>query len=161
MPAQRLTVATREYTQTEIRRGPVGSLPEVLDGNACDQGGALLQLPIDVSNTWQAYARALSAPNTSMNITSCAIDAGLDGMVGTADDIVACSTGNALVLTRKTGKPVTINATDELLYVCVGGTGDSCQGGTKVPIFSTLYEGYFWDVDNFGLRNAQIRLYAQ
>lgn len=58
-------------------------------------------------------------------------------------------------------RQLTINATDELLYVCVGGTGDNCQGGTKAPIFSTLYEGYFWDVDNFGLRNAQIRLYAQ
>lgn len=144
-----------------LQAGPVGSQPQVLDGNACDQGGALFQLPIDVSNTWQAYARALSKPNTSMNITSCAIDAGLDGQVGTVDDAVVCSTGNPLVLTRKTGKPVTINATDELLFVCVGGTGDNCQGGTKVPIFSILYDGYFWDVDNFGLRNAQIRLYAQ
>jgi hypothetical protein len=96
-----------------------------------------------------------------MNITSCAVDAGLDGTVGTFDDIVVCSTGNPLVLTRKTGKPVTINATDELLYVCVGGTIPNCQGGTEVPIFSPLYDGFFWDVDNFGLRNAQIRLYAQ
>ena len=147
--------------QIWLQPGDPGSQPQVLDGNACDKGGALFQLPIDVSNTWAAYARALSQPNSSMNITSCAVDAGLDGLVQTADDIVVCSTGNPLVLTRKSGKPVTINATDELLFVCVGGTGDSCQGGTKVPIFSMLYEGYFWDVDNFGLRNAQIRFYAQ
>jgi len=32
--------------------------------NASDKGGALFQLPIDVSTTWTAYARALSKPNT-------------------------------------------------------------------------------------------------
>jgi hypothetical protein len=144
-----------------LQPGDPGSQPQVLDGNACDRGGALFQLPVDVSNTWKAYARALSKPDTSMNITSCAVDAGLDGQVGTVDDAVVCSTGNPLVLTRKSGKPVTINATDELLYVCVGGTGDTCQGGVKTSIFNALYDGYFWDVDNFGLRNAQIRFYAQ
>jgi hypothetical protein len=144
-----------------LQPGPTGSQPEVLDGNACDKGGALFQLPIDVSNTWTAYARALSKPNTSMNITSCGVDVGLDGIPNTVDDVVICSTGNPLVLTRKSGKPVTINATDELLFVCVGGTGDSCQGGTKVPLFANDYYTYFWDVDNFGLRNAQIRFYQQ
>ena len=63
------------------------------------------------------------------------------------------------MLTRKSGRPVTINATDELLYVCVGGTGDDCIGGTEVPLFTDSYYAYFWDIDNFGLRNAQIRLY--
>ena len=142
-----------------LEPGPPGSQPQVLDGNACDRGGALFQLPIDVSNSWTAYARALSKPNTSMNITSCAVDEGADLIEGTLDDVVLCSTGNPLVLTRKSGRPVTINATDELLYVCVGGTGDGCTGGTKVPLFQDSYYAYFWDVDNFGLRNAQIRLF--
>ena len=61
---------------------------------------------------------------------------------GTLDDVVL--TGNPLMLTRKSGKPVTINATDELL--CVGGTGDACTGGTKVPLFTDSYYAYFWDV---------------
>ena len=142
-----------------LQPGPTGSQPQVLDGNACDRGGALFQLPIDVSTTWRAYARALSKPNTSMNITSCGIDVGDDGIEGTADDVAVCSTGNPLMLQRKSGKPVTINATDELLFVCVDGTGDNCVGGTKVPLFADDYFAYFWDVDNFGLRNAQIRLY--
>src|SRR5262245_31673147 len=47
-----------------LEPGPAGSQPEVLDGNACDQDGAKFQLPIDVSNYWQAYARALGKPNT-------------------------------------------------------------------------------------------------
>jgi hypothetical protein len=94
-----------------------------------------------------------------MNITSCGVDEGPDLLPNTADDVVICSTGNPLMLQRKSGKPVTINATDELLYVCVGGTGDNCQGGTKVPLFTDTYYLYFWNVDNFGLRNAQIRLY--
>jgi len=49
--------------------------------------------------------------------------------------------------------------TDELLFVCVGGTAPNCQGGTEVPVFADSLFLYFWDVDNFGLRNAQIRLY--
>jgi hypothetical protein len=142
-----------------LQPGPSGSQPQVLDGNACDKGGALFQLPIDVSTTWRAYARALSKPQTSMNITSCGVDTGLDGVAGTADDVVICSTGNPLMLERKSGKPVTINATDELLFVCVGGTGDNCVGGTKVPVFADTFDLYFWDVDNLGLRNAQIRFY--
>lgn len=142
-----------------LEPGLPGSQPQVLDGNACDRGGALFQLPIDVSNSWTAYARALSKPETSMHITSCAVDEGLDLIEGTLDDVVLCSTGNSLVLTRKSGKPVTINATDELLYVCVAGTGDDCTGGTKVPLFTDSYYAYFWDVDNYGLRNAQLRLY--
>jgi len=144
-----------------LQPGPAGSQPQVLDGNASDQGGALFQLPIDVSNYWEAYARALSKPDTSMNITSCFLDTGLDQKVGGGDDIIVCSTGNPLELTRKSGKPVTINATDQLLYVCVGGTYPNCQGGTLAPIFADIYDTYFWDVDNFGLRNAQIRLYAK
>ena len=142
-----------------LQPGPTGSQPQVLDGNACDKNGALFQLPIDVSTTWTAYARALSKPETGMNITSCGVDEGPDLLPNTADDVVICSTGNPLMLQRKSGKPVTINATDELLYVCVGGTGDNCQGGTKVPLFTDTYYLYFWNVDNFGLRNAQIRLY--
>ena len=142
-----------------LQPGPTGSQPQVLDGNACDKNGALFQLPIDVSTTWTAYARALSKPQTSMNITSCGVDEGPDLLPNTADDVVICSTGNPLMLQRKSGKPVTINATDELLFVCVGGTGDNCTGGTKVPLFNDTYFLYFWNVDNLGLRNAQIRLY--
>jgi len=32
-----------------LQPGPVGSLPQVLDGNACDQGGALFQLKRKIS----------------------------------------------------------------------------------------------------------------
>ena len=142
-----------------LQPGPNGSQPIVMDGKACDKDGALFQLPLDVSTTWHAYARALSKPETSMNITSCSVDLGLDGKPGTVDDVIVCSTGNPLILQRKSGKPVTINATDELLYVCSGGTGDNCTGGIKVAIFADPNFLYFWDVDNFGNRNSQIRLY--
>ena len=141
-----------------LQPGPAGVF-QVVDGNACDKGGALLQLPSDVSTEWSAYARALSKPQTSMNITSCQVDPGPDGTVGTLDDVVVCSTGNPLILERKSGQPITLNATSQLLFVCVGGTLPNCSGGTEVPIFSNPLFLYFWDVDNFGLRNAQIRFY--
>src|SRR5262245_20684543 len=141
-----------------LQPGPAGVF-QVVDGNACDKGGALLQLPSDVSTTWSAYARALSKPNTSMNITSCQVDPCLDGIGGSLDHVLWCSNGNPLQLVRKSGQPVTLNATSQLLFVCVGGTLPNCSGGTEVPIFSNLLFLYFWDVDNFGLRNAQIRFY--
>jgi hypothetical protein len=141
-----------------LQPGPNGSQPQVLDGNACDRGGALFQLPLDVSTTWTAYARALSKPGGRMNMTTCSVDLGLDGLEGTTDDIILCS-GTPLVLQRKSGRPVTINATDELLFICVGSTQDNCAGGTQVPIFADVNFLYFWDIDNFGLRNAQIRFY--
>src|SRR5215471_13729543 len=85
-----------------LQPGPAGVF-QVVDGNACDKGGALLQLPSDVSTEWSAYARALSKPNTSMDITSCQVDPGVDGIVGTVDDVIVCSTGNPLILERKSG----------------------------------------------------------
>jgi len=110
-----------------LQPGPPLSQPQVLDGNACDKGGAMFQLPIDVTTTWTAYARALSKPSTSMNITSCGLD--------TVDNTVICS-GTPLKLERKSGKPVTIDATHELLYLCYGSTADNCAGGTYVSLFS-------------------------
>jgi hypothetical protein len=143
-----------------LQPGPAGSSDlQVIDGNACDKGGALLQLPLNVSSTWSAYARALSKPLGSMNITSCQVDPGPDGIVGTNDDTIVCSDGNPLQLTRGSGKPVTLNATSQLLFICVGGTMPNCSGGTEVPIFADPLFTYFWDVDNMGLRNAQIRFY--
>jgi hypothetical protein len=123
---------------------------QVLDGNACDPGGALFQLPSNVATAWTAWARALSKPNTSMDITSCLVD---------TTNTVICSTGNPLDLVRNSGKPVTLNATSQLLFVCEGGIGPNCTGGTSVPIFSNPLFMFFWNVDNFGLRNAQIRFY--
>ena len=73
-----------------LQPGPAGVF-QVVDGNACDKGGALLQLPSDVSTTWSAYARALSKPNTSMNITSCQVDPGPDGLVGTLLSLIHIS----------------------------------------------------------------------
>ena len=145
-----------------LQPGPAGSSPQVVDGNACDKDGALLQLPVDVATTWTAWARALSKPNTSMDITSCSVDPGPDGVAGGAndtDDVIVCSTGNPLNLVRKSGQPVTLNATSQLLFICVGGTLPNCSGGTEVPIFSDPLFLYFWNIDNQGLRNAQIRFY--
>lgn len=133
-----------------LQPGPAGSSPEVIDGNACDKDGATLQLPLDVATTWTAWARALSKPITGMNITSCA---------EASDLSIVCSTGNPLTLVRSNGKPVTINATTQLLFICVGGTLPHCSGGTLVPIFDPSFILFFWNVDNFGLRNAQIRFY--
>jgi len=133
-----------------LTAGPAGSLPVVLDGNACDKNGALFQLPSDVSTSWTAWAVALSKPNTSTNIVSCGVD-----QFGT----VLCSNANPLDLVRNNGKPVVLDATTQLLFVCEGGSLPNCNGGTLVPIFDPSFFLVFWNVDNFGNRNSQIRFY--
>src|SRR5262249_286070 len=92
---------------------------QVMDGNACDGHGAVFQLPaapftcpvedpecLKSDPTFQNYPiwlRELGKPGGKAEIRTCAVDAGLDGVVGTADDEIVCSSEN-VVLVRKTGK---------------------------------------------------------
>ena len=121
---------------------------QVLDGNACD-GGALFQLP--PAGGYEIYARALGKPGGSATVTTCGTGAGDDGILGTADDEIVCSTEN-VILTRNKGKSSFTNVTRELTTVVLA-------DGSRVSIFDpTLYD-YFWNYENRGLRLAQLRFY--
>ncbi len=148
---------------------------QVLDGNACDGDGATFQLPADpytcpvddpdclnTDPTFQeylVYARALGSPkgSPSATMTTCATDPGADGLFGTADDVIVCSTEN-VVLVRNKGKSSFSNVTKQLTTLCLDTDGNgSCD--TRVGIFDSSLEDYFWDYDNNGLRLAQLRFY--
>jgi hypothetical protein len=142
---------------------------QVLDGNACDGDGARFQLPANPftceSDTscedpeFQAYtvwSRALAKPGGSATMTTCTTDVGADGVLGTVDDTVLCSTEHVL-LVRSTGKSRFENVTKQLttVYVDIDGDGDQ----DRLGIFDDDLRSYFWDYDNRGLRLTQLRFY--
>lgn len=145
---------------------------QVLDGNACDGNGATFQLPANpftcpatdpeclitepVFQNYSVWARALGTPGGSATMTTCTTVAGEDLVLGTADDEVACSTEN-VVLVRSKGGSKFDNVTKELTTVVfdIDGDGDL----DRIGIFEEDLREYFWDYDNRGLRLAQLRFY--
>jgi hypothetical protein len=126
----------------------------VLDGNACDNDGAKFQLP---AGGYVIFARALGKPGGASTMTSCATGAGLDGVLGTADDEIVCSTENVL-LTRTKGKSTFSNVTTQLTTLLLDTDGDG-NGDTRVGLFDPMLQDYFWNYDNKGLKLAQLRFY--
>ena len=94
----------------------------------------------------QAYtiwARALGTPGGQASVTTC----------GTTDlNVVICSTTSVL-LVRGSGQQKFKNVTREL-------TTMNTTLGT-VSLFTTGFENFFWQYDNFGLKLLQVRFYPQ
>ncbi len=49
---------------------------QVMDGNACDGGGAKFTLPSNVATAWEVYLRELGKPGGTGDIRTCGIDEG-------------------------------------------------------------------------------------
>src|SRR5262245_39175573 len=129
-----------------------GSDFQVIDGSACD--GAKFQLPWDVSSAYLVFIRALGSPKglPTGTITTCAIDSTNDVVCSTAADVVN--------LTRKKGQSTFTDVTKQLLNVCVDSNlSGTCEKSELVPLFDDSFVSYFWDYDNYGIRNAQLRFY--
>ena len=152
-----------------LQPAPAGESFQVLDANATDANGALFQLPADVSATWTVWGRALGTPGGKANMTTCATTAGLDGILGTADDEVICSMGT-LSLDRTKGKQTFTNVSGDLLFITItvdpttNATLATCLGVTTtstvaVSLFNGCLQNYFWNYDNQGLRLLQLRFY--
>jgi hypothetical protein len=136
---------------------------QVLDGNACDGDGAKFQLPangVESATTYEVFLRELGKPGGSGDLRTCGIDAGLDGIAGTADDEVVCSSEN-VVLVRNTGRSQWRNVTKELttMVIQVDIDGDGDLETLRIGIFDPALYEYFWDYDNNGLRLVQLRFY--
>lgn len=102
------------------------------------------------------YARALGQPGHDARLSTCAMSAGLDGILGTADDEEVCSM-ETLTLSRQTGKSKFMDVSKQLLYVYVDLNGDSIV--ERYPLFSDVLQDYFWNYDNNGLKIVQLRFY--
>ena len=162
---------------------------QVCDGNACDPAydcngaslgktGAVFQLPCDLyapdgtitdctagtdSATYCVFAEALGTPGGSATMTTCATDP--------VSGLVVCSTENT-VLVRNTnlngsgngGKPKVVNVTDALTTLtCTSTTcpNECATAQCTFEIFTAPFEDFFWQYDNNGLRNAQLRFYLE
>ena len=138
----------------------------VTDGNACGSGksSATLELPIttdncdpcDLSNPefteYQVFVRLVGGPNTGIGATSCATDAGVDGVLGTTDDMIICSTENVVELRTAGKKPRYTDYTKELLTMVV----DLGNGLERVGIFDPRLLDYFWQWNTQGKAHAQL-----
>jgi hypothetical protein len=122
---------------------------QVLDGNACDSDGALVQLPETVSSTYELWVRLVGQPGSKIDVTTCAT---LQGST-----TIICSTDN-FAKTRITGKgePSFTNATSKLLFITNPLlTGTTCGTSTE-PLFAGCLDNFFWNWDTTGRPHAQL-----
>jgi hypothetical protein len=124
----------------------------VLDGN-CTDGSATFQLPNpdpdgDGTTTYSVFARALGKPGGSSVTTTCATDP--------SDGSTVCST-TSMTLIRTKGKQSFTNVSKDLLYIYNDVDGDGTLD--RVSLFDSRLQDYYWNYDNNGLRNAQLRFY--
>ncbi len=97
-------------------------------------------------------------PDACATLQTCGIeDVGADGIAGTPDDTVVCSTESVL-LVRDKGRPRWDNVTAELTSLCLD-TDLNGQCDTRVELFENDFEEVFWEFTNTKLRRAQIRFY--
>src|SRR5262244_3894863 len=84
------------------------------DGNACDGDGAIVDLPTDVSTTYEVFIRLVGKPGSKIDVSTCGVDT--TGLVTGTAGTALCSTDN-FVKMRMTGKgqPSFTNATSQLL----------------------------------------------
>lgn len=127
----------------------------VIDGNATDGSGAF-QLPNpDINNTgtttYSVFVKALGKPGGKANVTTSAYY--LDPVTGET----LIKSDYVLTVERSTGKSSFDNVTKELLYIYADYDSDGTT--ERVPLFSDELYGYFWQYDNCGLKNAQLRFY--
>ncbi len=142
---------------------------QVLDANGTD-GKAAFQLPLpaecygttdpltgDVTTPtsctvrYTVWIRALGKPNGKASMYTCVED----------PDIVGgymCSDPSWWVdVTRSKGKSTFTNVSDKLLFLSADVDAD---GTTEhVQLFDSLFQTYYWQYDNTGLKLAQLRFY--
>ncbi len=126
----------------------------VLDGN-CTDGQAAFQLPnpdptATGTFTYSVWARPLGKPGGSSTATTCATDP------ITLEQL--CST-ESLISVRSTGKSTFVSASKSLLSINVVLPGDTTA--TRLSLFDSRLQDYFWNYDNNGLKLLQLRFYPQ
>ena len=165
-------------TQTPLDVTKFNDKFAVIDGNACDGDGALFMLPsnpfscgtcvgctnttdpvctaVDADLTFQEYLvfiRELGKPGGTGSLTSCRLDTSV-----TPNETI-CSTESVL-LSRTTGKSTFRDVTKELTTLCLNTdplNAKVCD--VRLGIFDGTGFQFFWDFDNNGLRNVQLRFY--
>jgi hypothetical protein len=141
----------------------------VLDANGTD-GRAEFMLPLpgecfatlnpvtgDISTpssctvSYTVWARALGKPGGKAWMKTCVEDPDLPGGY-------LCSIADYTIkLERKNGRSAWDNVTEELLFVSAN--FDLDEAIEHVQIFDPMFDTYYWQYDNQGLKLAQLRFY--
>jgi hypothetical protein len=151
----------------------------VIDANATDDDGALFGLPTPCDDhdsmtsctpAYRIFARAKAGSGGAF-ITTCAEE---EYTYPTADDNdIWCGDNGTLELTKQTHHKakeitdsllrmgLTIPGTEDDLQNCIQGTQDVDYSTTHYDIylFDRCFENYFWNYDNNGLKNLELRFY--
>ncbi len=149
----------------------------VVDANGTDGDGAMFALPdpcpddntatTDCTPVYGIWVRALTSG--SVTITTCADETG-DGFDG--EDDVWCGE-NGITITKRSDRKA-IEVSDYLLAMvvdidgvanpelagCLGIPTDATTDNLEVNLFDDCFENYFWNYDNKGLKNLDMRFYS-
>lgn len=143
---------------------------QVTDANGTDSNGAAFSLPMpadcfaavdpvtgDVTTPasctvrYTVWIRLLGKPGGSMNMYTCAQDPDLPGGY-------ICSDPTWWVeLTRSKGKSTFTNISKELLFLSADVDADGAV--EHVQLFDPLFDQYYWQYNNNGVKLAQLRFY--
>jgi hypothetical protein len=147
---------------------PTGLDPYIIGGDMTD---------VNTHSLYSVFIRALGTPGGKATITTCAdiavafeewiskktakILTNIDPSEGETVCSLEQVTNDILVRTRS--KPKFINVTAELLTIVFEVTIEDDTSvetfNVRVPIFSDLLEGEYWQYDNEGLKNLDVRFY--
>jgi hypothetical protein len=131
---------------------------------------------VNTDSLYSIFIRALGTPGGKATITTCAdiaddFDEWINSKTGKllTDPLVGntvCSLEQVAndILVRYAKKPKFINVTAELLTIVFQVTVEVEENVyetfyVRVPIFSDLLEGEYWQYDNEGLKNLDVRFY--
>lgn len=140
-----LFVLQNGSTKILLQEGPFN----VIDRNGTD-GSASFSLPnpdpTNSGNTvYSVFARLVGKPGSTLDMTTCAQDS--TGATYCSEDYLSMS--------RIAGTSKFVNVSSKLLYIYADINGDGKI--ERVPLFSSLLQDYFWQVDTTGKMHAQIR----
>ncbi len=149
--------------QNDIMLAP-GDTFQVLEGNACLNGTAKFQLPLNPCvdggtvndacsvtdpdfQEYQVWARLVGKPDTAVGVTTCATDP--------VSGLIVCSTESWVEVRAKQSKFE--NVSKQLLSICVDTTVPAdgmCD--VRYALFASNFQDYFWNWDTTGKAHAQL-----
>jgi hypothetical protein len=132
----------------------------ITDGN-CTDGSAAFSLPTaDATNSgtvkYDIWARAVGRPGGSSKGTTCADMTTYESETEYPITTTFCSV-YSMELVRAKGQNSFGDVSKYLLYIYADLNNDGNL--ERYPLFDQALQGYFWDYDNQGVKNAQIRIY--
>lgn len=128
-----------------LQEGPFN----VIDRNGTD-GTASFSLPNpDPTNSgttvYSVFARLVGKPGSTLDMSTCAYDAA---------GALYCSQ-DTLSMSRIAGTSKFVNVSSKLLYIYQDINDDGRID--RVPLFSSLLQDYYWQLDSTGKMHAQLR----